>query len=86
MGRPVILRRVSWTTVLCAALSVGLSSCSGEPAGAPSETASAASAPGEMGEPHDQSAFGEDPSEAHLMCRTSLTCTRNQPRTDAARV
>lgn len=67
MGRPVILKRVRWTTVLFAALWVGMASCSEEPARAPAETASAASTPGEMGEPHDQSAFGKDPSETHLM-------------------
>ena len=53
--------------MLCAALYVALAGCSAETAGAPSDTASAASVSDEMGEPPNQSAFGKVPSQTHLM-------------------
>lgn len=40
--------------------------CSGAPASAPNEVQAAAPSD-EMGEAHDQSAFGKDPRETHLM-------------------
>lgn len=56
-----------WTSVLCAGIWIGLAGCSAKPSQAPSDTAGAAAASDEMGEPHDQSAFAKDPSQTHLM-------------------
>jgi len=67
MGRPATRRPLRRRTVLCAALWLGLAGCSRAPARAPSDTAAAAGASDEMGEPHDQSAFAKDPTETHLM-------------------
>ena len=64
MGRPAIPQHVRLRMVLGVALWLGLAGCSREPARVPAETASAS---GEMGEPHDQSAFAKDPSQTHLM-------------------
>lgn len=61
------LRGARWTSVVCAAAWIGLASCSDAPSRAPTGTAAAAAASDEMGEPHDQSAFGKDPSQTHLM-------------------
>lgn len=56
------------TVRLLAVAALGLATaCSGPPARAPSDPAGSASASDEMGEAHDQSAFGKDPSETHLM-------------------
>ena len=65
--RPVALQVGRWTSWLCAVVCIGLASCSAKPSAAPPETAGAASASDEMGEPHDQSSFAKDPSETHLM-------------------
>jgi hypothetical protein len=48
------------------AVFIALSGCSQAPAG-PTDTSSAAIAADEIGEPHDQSAFGKDPSQTHVM-------------------
>jgi hypothetical protein len=46
---------------------LGLAGCSREPSPAPTAAAEPAAPSDEMGEPHDQSAFGKDPSQTHLM-------------------
>lgn len=56
----------TWKSALSAVVWIGLVSCSDQPSKAPSDTAAPTAASGEMGEPHDQSAFGKDPSETHL--------------------
>ena len=66
-ARPVSPLGSGWRSVLFVAACIGLASCSGKPARAPSDTAGAAVASDEVGEPHDQSAFAKDPSQIHLM-------------------
>ncbi len=50
-----------------AAALVALMSCSGEPGGPRSGEVAPAAVADEMGEPHDQSAFGKDPSQTDIM-------------------
>ena len=65
--QPVILLVGWWKSWLCAAVCIGLASCSAKPSAAPPERPGPASASDEAGEPHDQSAFAKDPTETHIM-------------------
>ena len=55
------------TKGLAAAVLLILTSCSAEPGGPQSGEVAPAAAADEMGEPHDQSAFGKDPSQTDIM-------------------
>lgn len=66
-GQPVVLLGARWKSWLCAAVCIGLASCSAKPSAAPPERPGPASASDEVGEPHDQSAFAKDPTETHIM-------------------
>ena len=57
----------NWKSCLCAAICIGLASCSAKPGTAPPERPGPASASDEVGEPHDQSTFAKDPTETHIM-------------------
>ena len=58
---------VRWTKGLGASVLLVLTSWSEEPGGPRSGEAAPAAAADEMGEPHDQSAFGKDPSQTDIM-------------------
>lgn len=59
--------QVRWTKGLGAAVLLVLTSCSAEPGGPRSGEVAPAAAADEMGEAHDQSAFGKDPSQTDIM-------------------
>ena len=64
--QPVVLLGARWKSWLCAAVCIGLASCSAKPSAAPPERSGPASASDEVGESHDQSAFAKDPTETHI--------------------